>query len=112
MRVGQNPAKFIDHVAQPQRITVAVANYIPFIGGYYATSFEELQACLNSIWENADLPFDLMVFDNASCAPVRQFLSQAYDQGKIQYLVLSDRNVGKGGAWNFIFGAAPGEYLA
>jgi glycosyltransferase involved in cell wall biosynthesis len=26
--------------------------------------------------------------------------------------VLSDKNMGKGGAWNFIFYAAPGEYVA
>ena len=33
-------------------------------------------------------------------------------QGNIQYLVLSEKNIGKAGAWNFIFGAAPGEYIA
>jgi glycosyltransferase involved in cell wall biosynthesis len=26
--------------------------------------------------------------------------------------VFSEKNVGKGGAWNFIFGAAPGEFIA
>jgi len=26
--------------------------------------------------------------------------------------VLSEKNIGKAGAWNFIFGAAPGEYVA
>jgi len=33
-------------------------------------------------------------------------------QGRIQYLALSDKNVGKGGGWNFIFQAAPGEIIA
>lgn len=112
MRVGQNPAKFVDSVAQPQKITVALVTYIPFLGGYYAQSLEVLKVCLESIWQNTDLPYDLLVFDNASCVDVRAYLSEAHNQGKIQYLVLSEQNVGKGGAWNFIFGGAPGEYIA
>jgi hypothetical protein len=112
MRLGQNPAKSIDHVTQPQKITVAVVTYIPFLGGYYTESLDVLKVCLNSIWENTDLPYDLLVFDNASCPEVRTYLLSAREQGRIQYLVLSDKNVGKGGAWNFIFGGAPGEVIA
>jgi glycosyltransferase involved in cell wall biosynthesis len=112
MRIGQNPAKSVDFVAQPERVTVAVLSYIPTLGGYYAQSLEVLKACLSSIWENTRLPYNLMVFDNASCPEVRAFLSEAHTQGKIQYLVLSEQNIGKAGAWNFVFGAAPGEYVA
>ncbi|HEX9028114.1 MAG TPA: glycosyltransferase family A protein [Anaerolineales bacterium] len=112
MRIGQNPAKFVDHVVQPQKITVAVVSYIPFLGGYYAESLDVLQTCLQSIWEHTDLPYDLLVFDNASCPEVRRYLQEAQQQGRIQYLVLSEQNIGKGGAWNFIFGAAPGEIIA
>jgi glycosyltransferase involved in cell wall biosynthesis len=112
MRVGQNPAKFIDHVAQPQKITVAVVSYIPFLGGYYSESLTVLKACLGSLWQNSDQPFDLLVFDNASCPPVRAYLNEMARTGRIQYLVLSDKNVGKGGAWNLIFAAAPGEVVA
>jgi len=112
MRIGQNPAKSIQKVAQPQRVTVALITYIPFLGGYYAHSLDVLQVCLNSIAENTRRPYDLLVFDNASCPEVRAFLQAERDAGRIQYLVLSGRNVGKAGAWNFIFGAAPGEYVA
>jgi glycosyltransferase involved in cell wall biosynthesis len=112
MRLGQNPAKSIDHLAQPQKITVSVVTYIPFLSGYYTESLDVLQECLNSIWNNTDLPYDLLVFDNASCSEVRSFLTGAHEQGRIQYLVLADKNIGKGGAWNFIFGAAPGEIIA
>jgi glycosyltransferase involved in cell wall biosynthesis len=112
MRVGQNPAKSVDFVAQPEKVTVAIVVYIPTLGGYYAQSLEILQACLGSILENTQLPYDLMVFDNASCPEVRTFLSDAHTLGKIQYLVLSEENIGKAGAWNFVFGAAPGEYIA
>jgi len=112
VRVGQNPAKSIDSVPQPQRVTVALVSYIPFLGGYYAQSLEVLKTCLGSLWEATRTPFDLLVFDNASCTEVRGYLQDAHSQGRIQYLVLSDKNVGKGGAWNFIFQAAPGEIIA
>lgn len=112
MRVGQNPAKLIDSVAQPQPVTVALVTYIPFLEGYYTESLDVLKVCLDSIWENTDAPYDLLVFDNASCPDVCTFLTDAHRRGKIQYLVLSDKNVGKGGAWNFIFGGAPGEFIA
>ena len=112
MRVGQNPAKSIDFVAQPEKVTVAIVVYIPTLGGYYAQSLDVLKASLNSIWENTRLPYDLIVFDNASCPEVRAYLSEAHAQGHIQYLALSEKNIGKAGAWNFIFGAAPGEYVA
>lgn len=112
MRVGQNPAKFVKEVAKPARITVAVLNYIPFLSGFYAEMLEVLKACLGNIWENTDLPHDLLVFDNGSCEEVRQYLLEQYEQDRIQMLWLSSRNLGKGGAWNMIFGGAPGEIIA
>ncbi|HJW89571.1 MAG TPA: glycosyltransferase family A protein [Anaerolineales bacterium] len=111
-RLGQNPAKFVDHVAQPAPVTVALVTYIPFLGGYYAESLQVLQRSLDSLWANTRGSYDLLVFDNASCPEVRALLLGARQQGRIQYLVLSDRNVGKAGAWNFIFSAAPGEFIA
>lgn len=112
MRVGHNPARFVEKVAQPADITVAVVNCIPFLSGYYEQSLDVLKACLASIVENTPQPFDLMVFDNHSCEEVRLFLKELYEQGNVQYLVLSDKNIGKIGAWNFMFGAAQGEYVA
>jgi len=112
MRVGQNPAKFVKEVAKPARITVAVLNYIPFLSGFYAEMLEVLQACLGSIWENTDEAYDLLVFDNGSCGEVRQYLVDIHEEGRIQYLVLSERNLGKGGAWNAMLGGAPGELIA
>lgn len=112
MRAGQNPAKSIKEVAKPQRITVAVLNYIPFFSGYYADVFNVLKTCLSSIWENTDLPYDLMVFDNGSCAEVKDYLNEQVKEGRIQYLILSEKNLGKGGAWNIILDAAPGEVIA
>ncbi len=112
MRKGQNPAKFVKTVAKPQRITVALLNYIPFLSGFYAETLDVLKVCLDSIRNDAGLPFDLMVFDNGSCAEVRDYLVREKEEGRIQYLILSEKNVGKGGAWNVIFGGAPGEIIA
>jgi hypothetical protein len=111
-RLGQNPAKFVDHVAQPAPVTIALVTYIPFLGGYYAESLEVLKRCLGSLWTNTGGDYDLLVFDNASCPEVRALLLEAREQGRLQYLVLSDKNVGKAGAWNFIFSSAPGEFIA
>ena len=112
MRIGQNPAKFTTEVAKPQNVTVAVINYIPFLSGYYAQSLDVLKLCLGSIVAHTDQPYDLLVFDNASCPEVIEYLQREKAADRIQYLVLSDRNIGKVGAWNFIFGAAGGEYIA
>jgi glycosyltransferase involved in cell wall biosynthesis len=112
MRVGQNPAKQINTVAKPQRITIAVLNYIPYQQGYFAESFPVLQRCLDSIFENTEQPYDLMIFDNGSCPEVKQYLLELQTAGRIQYLIFSEKNVGKGGAWDFIFNAAPGEIIA
>ena len=112
MRVGENPAKTIQRIPKPKRITVAVLSYVPFLSGYYRETLEVLKECLNGIWKNSDLPNDLLVFDNGSCQETRDFLLDAQSHGKIQYLVLSEKNIGKGGAWNLIFQGAPGEIIA
>ncbi len=112
MRVGQNPAKFIKQVAKPERITIAVLNYIPFLSGFYTDMLDVLDACLKSVRITTDIPFDLMLFDNASCEQVRTYLLDEYANNNIQYLFLSDKNLGKGGAWNIILSGAPGEIIA
>ena len=112
MRIGQNPAKFIEESPQPERVTVATVTYIPVTSGYFAQSLDILKLCLNSLWEHTQAEYDLMVFDNASCPEVRQYLLEQQAAGRIQYLMLSEQNIGKAGAWNAIFGAAPGEIVA
>jgi len=112
MRKGQNPAKFVKDVAHPERITVALLNYIPFLSGFYIETLDVLKVCLESMRKDAGLPFDLMVFDNGSCAEVREFLVKEKEEGRIQYLILCEKNMGKGGAWNVMLAGAPGEIIA
>jgi glycosyltransferase involved in cell wall biosynthesis len=111
MRKGQNPAKFVKDVARPERITVALLNYIPFLSGFYAETLDVLKASLESMRKDAGLPFDLMVFDNGSCEEVREYLVNEKEEGRIQYLILSEKNMGKGGAWNVMLTGAPGEII-
>ena len=112
MRKGQNPAKFVKDVARPERITVALLNYIPFLSGFYAETLDVLKVSLESMRKDAGLPFDMMVFDNGSCPEVRDFLVKEKEEGRIQYLILSEKNMGKGGAWNVMLAGAPGEIIA
>ena len=111
-RIGQNPAKFVGTVHKPERITVAVLTYIPFLSGYFATYLDVVKACLESIWKHTDLPYDLLVFDNGSCDELLNILLEAQASGRLQYLMLSKQNLGKGGAWNSILSSAPGEIIA
>jgi glycosyltransferase involved in cell wall biosynthesis len=112
MRKGQNPAKFVKDVARPERITVALLNYIPFLSGFYAETMDVLKVCMESMRKDAGLPFDLMVFDNGSCPEVRDFLVKEKEESRIQYLILTEKNMGKGGAWNVMLAGAPGEIIA
>jgi glycosyltransferase involved in cell wall biosynthesis len=112
MRVGQNPAKYVKTVTHPERITVAVLNYIPFLSGFYSEALDVLKVCLDSARNDAGLPFDLLVFDNGSCEEAKNYLINEQDEGKIQHLFLSEKNLGKGGAWNIMLSGAPGEIIA
>ena len=112
MRKGQNPAKFVKEVAKPERITAAMLTYIPFLSGFYEETLDVLKVSLDSMRKDAGLPFDLLVFDNGSCPETRDYLIQEKEAGYIQYLILSEKNVGKGGAWNVILAGAPGEIIA
>ncbi|HCC79381.1 MAG: hypothetical protein A2X25_06645 [Chloroflexi bacterium GWB2_49_20] len=112
MRKGHNPVKQLTRVAKPQRITATVLNHIPFLDGFYSEMLKVLKLSLATLREDAGLPFDLLVYDNGSCLEARTFLLNEFDKGNIQSLILSDKNMGKGGAWNVMLQAAPGEIIA
>ncbi|HET7011662.1 MAG TPA: glycosyltransferase family 2 protein [Anaerolineales bacterium] len=112
MRSGQNPAKFVETVARPMRVTVIVVSYVPFLAGYFAEGLDVLRICLDSLRRNTPEPYDLMVFDNGSAPEVVSFLEALHRAGQIEYLLLSRANLGKGGAWDIAFQAAPGEIVA
>ena len=111
-RIGMNPARNQLSGYKPARITLAMLTHVPNLGGYFEHRFDVLQLSLESLILNTPQPNDLMVFDNASCPEVVDYLRQLRDQGHIQFLILSSENIGKIGALQILFRSAPGEIVA
>ena len=112
MRIGQNPAKFVENVPTPARVTVAIITYVPLVSGYYAQMLDVIKTSLDSLRVHTQAEYDLLIFDNGSCAEMRDYLQLEQGAGRIDYLIISEENRGKAAAWNFIFAAAPGEIIA
>lgn len=111
-RSGQNPMKWVKDVHVPGKVTATTVVHIPLLEGYWEHSLEVLKLCLYSMRQNALAPLELMVFDNGSCVEVQDYLQDMKSKGLIDYLILSRHNIGKLGAWNHLFAAAPGEVIA
>ena len=111
-RIGMNPARGHRTDYVPARVTVAVLTHLPETAGYFTERFDVTRLCLESIIANTTRPFDLMVFDNGSCPMLVDYLQNLRDRGLINYLILSDKNIGKIGALSILFRAAPGEIIA
>ena len=111
-RIGMNPSRGKSLDYQPARTTVAVLTYAPHKAGYFEHRLEITRLTIESILRNTHEPFDLLVFDNGSCEEMVITLQSLYQQGAIDYLFLSKRNIGKLNALRFIFDAAPGEIVA
>jgi hypothetical protein len=111
-RIGINPARHRVTEYRPARVTVAVLLYLPHLTGYFEHRFDVIKLSMATLLRHADVEFDLMVFDNASCAEVKAYLRELQEQGTIRYLLTSSENIGKLGALRLIAGAAPGEVVA
>lgn len=111
-RIGMNPARNRDSGYQPSRVTLAVLTHVPNDDGYFTHRFDVLRLCIESLIRNTQPACDLIIFDNASSPDVVNYLRGLYDAGKVQYLILSSRNIGKIDALQMIFRAAPGEIIA
>ena len=112
MRTGRNPAKSGLDAYLPKELGVALILYIPSQEGYFANSLEIFKMQIASLRAATPQPYDLLVFDNGSCRAVVQALQEIYQAGEITWLVLSRRNIGKAGAWNWIFAALPNPIIA
>lgn len=110
-RIGQNPARLGIKAYQPQKLGVATITYIPSQDGYFRDSLSILKICLDSIICNTSEPFDLLVFDNGSCAEIKEELNLLHRNGTIRWLIQVDKNLGKTGAQNWMFSAMPNEWI-
>ena len=111
-RTGMNPARTKHSTYRPARVTVAVLVHIPNLTGFYEHRLEVLKACLDSILQNTTSPYDLLVFDNASCVEVQDYLAELQEEGLVTFVYRSAVNIGKLAAFRLITNAAPGVLIA
>lgn len=111
-RIGYNPSRGQTLDFEPARTTVAVLVYAPHQAGYFQNRLDVTRMTIESILANTKEPFDLLVFDNGSCPEMVTYLKLLQADGKIDYLILSKRNIGKLNALKIIFNSAPGEIVA
>ncbi len=111
MRTGKNPAKAGIPAYQPQELGVALIVYIPFTKGYFEHSLEILGYQIESLRATTPQKYDLLIFDNGSCPEAVARLQELYEQKKVAWLILSQHNLGKAGAWNWIFSAMPNRLI-
>ncbi len=111
-RIGINPNRGQVTQYKPARVTLAMLTYLPNQAGYFAERMNVTRLSLESLIANTPKPRDVLVFDNGSCREMVDYLRQLRDHGRINYLILSSENIGKIGALQVIFRAAPGELVA
>jgi glycosyltransferase involved in cell wall biosynthesis len=107
-----NPSRGLKLDFTPARTTVAVLVYVPHQAGYFQNRMDVTKMTLRSILANTEESYDLLVFDNGSSPEMVNYLQELYQNGSIDYLLLSERNIGKLNALNMIFNIAPGEIVA
>jgi glycosyltransferase involved in cell wall biosynthesis len=107
-----NPSRGVKLDFTPARTTVALLVYVPHQAGYFQNRMDVTKMTLRSILANTEEPYDLLVFDNGSSPEMVNYLQDLYQKGSIDYLLLSERNIGKLNALNMIFNIAPGEIVA
>jgi hypothetical protein len=111
MRLGQNPSKDKLPAYRPPRLGVALLAYIPSLAGYFEHSLEILKYQIASLHQVTNITFNLLVFDNGSCAEARSSLQELHAGGWIDFLVCSHHNLGKIGAINWILASLPHELI-
>lgn len=111
-RVGMNPARDRVSEYQPARVTAVVIVYVPYLSGYFQHRLEVLKVSLASLFKHTEAQYDLLVLDNGSCDEVKAYLRGLLEAGGVHYLIESNENIGKIGAFKLAFGAAPGELIA
>src|ERR1051325_3141841 len=108
MRAGQNPFNG-NSIKPPEQITVCVLVCIPELTDYFEGSLESLKLCLSSLVDHTEAEFDLVVMDNGSCDAVVSYLQSQLTNGVIDYLILSQRNIGKPNAQRQLLRFSPGD---
>jgi glycosyltransferase involved in cell wall biosynthesis len=107
-----NPARHRKTSYIPARVTIAMLVYIPHLSGYFEHRFDVVKLSIESLLANTSIPYDLILFDNACCDEVKDYLQGLVASGAARYLITSSENIGKLGALRMISGAVLGDVLA
>lgn len=100
MRIGQNPLKSAFASAGVAPVVLAIITHLPnTTTAYHSKRFDVIQACLNSMRDNANMDVTVLVWDNGSIPEFRNWLQFEY---KPDMLVLSG-NIGKISARTMIY---------
>lgn len=111
-RTGRHPLKgVVEAPKMTNKLTITTIVYIPTLSGYWQESLEIFQLFIDSLYKNTIQPFDLMVFDNGSCSEVQEYLLNLRNSGRIQFLILSQFNLGKTGALSILLTTASGDFV-
>jgi glycosyltransferase involved in cell wall biosynthesis len=111
-RLGINPARKKQSLYKPHEVTVAMLVYIPSLEGYFQQRLEILKVSIQSLLSNTKTAFDFLVLDNGSSENVRSYLKELNDQGRINYLILSSRNLGVEGGLKILANTTLSKYIA
>lgn len=111
MRIGKNPVKEEYDSYQCKKIGIAILTYIPNEIGYFSNSFEILKIQIESIKNSINTPADILLFDNGSNKDIQRKLSEMISNKQIDFLFLSNHNLGKTGALNWIFSSMQNEFI-
>jgi hypothetical protein len=111
MRKGQNPAKMGFHAYQPEQLGILLVVYIPMQSEYFVDSLKILKFQVASIHKNTPEEYNLHVFDNGSCNEVKDELHKLHIDGWIDWLTLSQQNLGKAGVINWALRGMPNEII-
>jgi hypothetical protein len=79
-RIGMNPARHRATTYRPARITVGMLVYLPHQEGTSSISLDVETLLASLIRHVPTLEYDLMVFDNASCSEVKEYLHDLQQQ--------------------------------
>jgi len=79
---------------------------------FISRALKDISSSIQSLLSNTETSFDFLVLDNGSTEDVRTYLKELNDQGSIDYLVLSSRNLGVEGGLKILANTVLGKYIA
>jgi glyoxylase-like metal-dependent hydrolase (beta-lactamase superfamily II) len=111
-RYGMNPARNKNISYAPSRVTAAMMTFIPNLEGYFTHRLDVLKLSLESLIHSLNQQADIMILNNGSCDLIQEYLETLLEQGRIDYLIHSKRNLGVIGGLKVLFNAIPGQVIA